>query len=103
MTDTDKTPSHRPKPAGGAEPTPIPVKEIRFCVKDGRDIALAGVSINGGKDILRAGEVQGGILTIEYKPWIRHHHLRFTERGELKSQCMIPESWASWTPADDAA
>ncbi len=83
----------------GAGPEPIGVLELRFCVKDGRDINLRGVSINGGKDIVRAGEVPGGVLAIEYRPWMRHHYLRVTDhRGELYGECFVHETWCSWTP-----
>lgn len=92
-------------------PEPIAVKELRFCVKDGRDVPLPGAGVNGGKDIFKSGTVPGGELVIEYKPWIRHHHLRVYEvtgtvpnvKRTLKNECMVPESWASWVPADDEA
>lgn len=98
MSNDDKNTRRAPN---GMEP--IRVQEIRFCVKDGRDIPLPGVGINGGKDILRAGDnVNGGELTIEYKPWLRHHHVRwFTGTGDkraVKSECLIHESWVTWVP-----
>lgn len=108
MTEDTKNTARNTPPRG---PEPIAVQELRFCVKDGRDIPLPGAGVNGGKDIFKAGTIAGGELVIEYKPWLRHHHLRLYEvtgsspnvKRTLKSQCMVPESWASWVPADDEA
>lgn len=95
MTIDDRTPPAKNKVQS---PEPIPVQEIRFCVKDGRDINLPGANINGGKDIIRAGASNGVEITIGYKPWVRHHHVRCMQGTKLLSECMIPESWVSWTP-----
>jgi len=88
-------------------PEPIRVREIRFCVKDGRDINLPGAGINGGKDIIQSGTKSGADLEIEYKPWLRHHHVRsFEGQGsnrKLKGECFVHESWVTWTPMPDEA
>ncbi len=103
MTDETTTRS-QPKRQG---PEPIRVKEIRFCVKDGRDINLPGAGINGGKDIIQSGNRSGPDIEIDYKPWLRHHHVRSYEgeggNRKLKGECFIPESWVTWTPMPDEA
>jgi hypothetical protein len=103
MTDDPKT--NRNASAARSNMEPIRVKEIRFCVVNGRNLPLTGIGVNGGVDILQAGPKAGGELVLEYKPWLRHHHVRFFEgegnKRKLTSQCLIPESWATWVPEDD--
>jgi len=91
-----------PVRVGAPHPEPLPAIELRFCVKDGRDINLPGASINGGKDIIRAGEHNGVEITIEYMPWIRHHRVRTLQGKKQLGEVMIPESWCSWTPHPEA-
>lgn len=96
MSDDKNQQSRNAARPAGMEP--IRVQELRFCVKDGRDIPLPGIGVNGGKDIIRSGALLGGELAIEWKPWLRHHHLRYTQGTKLVSECFVHESWVAWTP-----
>ncbi len=79
----------------------IAVAEIRFCTPNGRDVHLPDST--GGFTTIQAGQRGGHIVEIDYKPWIRHHHVRFLNaKRELVMEAMVHESWVSWTPAAEA-
>lgn len=96
--DKNKFSPTKPDPNAPPGQRPIAVAELRFCEVNGRDLNLPGS--DGGFKIIQAGNRNGHLVEIEYKPWIRHHHVRFLDaKRTLVREAMVHESWVSWTPA----
>jgi hypothetical protein len=97
--DERNRPQAPPAPRTTSSPLePIRVRELRFCVPNGRDVPLRGT--NGGRGSIKAGERSTGeVITIQFEPWQRHHRVREVSNGEVNEFC-IPESWALYVPEE---
>ena len=90
-----------PAPRAPAGMEPIKIRELVFCVPEGRAVPLQ--NNDGGMSRILAGERKrsgGTWVEIQFEPWQRHHRVREFEwqGGKLMSEFCVPESWALYVP-----
>lgn len=88
-----------PRAPAGMEP--IKIRELQFCVPEGRAVPL--LNNDGGMTRIIAGvrtRTGGTWVEIQFEPWQRHHRVREYESkdGKLLSEFCVHESWALYVP-----
>lgn len=93
MANDDRNRPAAPRPPTPGEP--IKVRELRF----DREHHFPLTSRSMRRSLVAGERGTGEVLEIHYEPWCRHHRVReLGDKGEIKSEFCVPESWALHVP-----